>query len=78
VWVFALQTQEDPEQYDPLAIDQWTFLRHGTSRATGHSPDEREASFFDARGIVPVRYAELSGAVADARKRNDELARAPT
>lgn len=25
MYVFALQTQQDPNRYDPLRIDQWEF-----------------------------------------------------
>ena len=73
VWVFALQTQEDPERYDPLDIDQWTFrvMAHRELLASGQTSARR--SFFTAHGIEPVRYEDLSAAVANARRRNDEL-----
>ncbi len=74
VWIFALQTTEDPERYDPLDVDQWTFrvIPHRELLATGQT--SARLSFFESRGIEPVHYAELAEAVADARHRNDCLA----
>ena len=78
VWVFALQTQEDPDRYDALDIDQWTFrvMAHRELLATGQT--SARVSFFDTHGIAPVPYAELFAAVADARRRNDDLGGTPT
>jgi hypothetical protein len=39
VWVFALQTCDDPDEYDPLRIDQWKFrvMPHRALLATGQT-----------------------------------------
>lgn len=74
VWVFALQTAEDPELYDPLELDQWEFrvVPHRELLASGQT--SARVSFFEARHIEPVDYAGLPSAVADARGRNDAMA----
>ena len=42
VWVFALHIAEDPDHYDPLDIDQWTFRRYATPRTSRRRPDKCE------------------------------------
>lgn len=75
VWVFALQTAEDPERYDPVNIDQWEFrvIPHRHLLACGQA--SAGLSFFKHRGIEPVTYDELASAVAAARAANDEVER---
>lgn len=77
VWVFALQTEEKPERYQPLDIDQWAFrvIPHRELLATGQT--SARLSFFEGHGIEPVRYADLRAAVTAARRRNDDLGGVP-
>lgn len=74
VWVFALQTAEDPASYDPLDVDQWQFrvMPHRELLVAGQT--SAGLSFFDARGVQAVGYSDLADAVRDARQRNDEMA----
>lgn len=71
VWVFALQTAEAPEMYDPLDLAQWEFrvMPHRELLAAGQI--SAGVAFFEARGIRPVSYDGLRAAVLDARGRND-------
>lgn len=73
VWVFALQTCQDPQAYDPMSIDQWELrvVPHRQLLATGqHSA---RLSFFDKLGASPVSYTEIATAVRSARAANDRL-----
>ena len=74
VWVFALQTAEDPAEYDPLDVGQWEFrvMPHRDLLAAGQT--SARLSFFTRHGIRPVTYSELAEAVRAARARNDSLA----
>lgn len=74
VWVFALQTAEDPAAYDPLDVNQWEFrvVPHRQLLASGRV--SATLAFFDGLGVAPVSYGELRDAVAAARQRNDGLA----
>lgn len=73
VWVFALQTCEEAERYDVLALDQWEFrvVPHRQLLATGQT--SAGLSFFARHGIEPVPYRELRDAVRSARAANDAL-----
>lgn len=77
VWIFALQTTEDPAMYRPLDVDQWEFrvMPHRELLAAGQV--SARLSFFEARKVPAVRYADLAEAVADARRRNDVMAAPP-
>ena len=73
VWVFALQTCQVPEEYDPLDIDQWEFravphvqLFELKQRSTG-------ISTLDRLGVTPVAFDGLADAVKKARKVNSAL-----
>ena len=73
VWVFALQTSQVPEEYDPLDIDQWEFrafphvqLLELKQRSTG-------ISTLDRLGVTPVAFDGLADAVKKARKVNSAL-----
>ena len=73
VWVFALQTCQVPEEYDPLDIDQWEFraiphvqLFELKQRSTG-------ISTLDRLGVTPVAFDGLADAVKKARKLNSAL-----
>ena len=73
VWVFALQTSQVPEEYDPLDIDQWEFravphvqLFELKQRSTG-------ISTLDRLGVTPVAFDGLADAVKKARKVNSAL-----
>jgi hypothetical protein len=59
VWVFALQTCQDPGAYDPRSIDQWEFrvMPHRQLLATGQK--SARLPFFDRFGVAPVRYPTL-------------------
>jgi hypothetical protein len=74
VWVFALQTAEDPAAYDPLDVEQWEFrvMPHRELLAAGQA--SARLSFFDSRGVEPVDYSRLAEAVREARRRNDAIA----
>jgi hypothetical protein len=72
--VFALQTCDDPDEYDPLRIDQWEFrvMPHRALLATGQT--SARLPFFDNHGIKPVNYDGVADAVNRARLENDQLA----
>jgi hypothetical protein len=76
VWIFALQTCQDPQAYDPLSVDQWEFrvMPHHELLATGQQ--SAGLSFFDRYDISPVAYSEIASAVQAARAANERLARA--
>lgn len=76
VWVFALQTCQDPDAYDPLSVDQWEFrvMPHRQLLATGQQ--SARLAFFDRLGVSPVPYSEIASAVRIARVANDRLAEA--
>jgi hypothetical protein len=73
VWVFALQTCQSPDEYDPLDIGQWEFrvvphiqLFELKQRSAGVSP-------LDKLGVMPVAFDGLAEAVKKARKANNIL-----
>lgn len=72
VWVFALNTAEDPERYDPFSLSQWEFcvMPHCQLRAANQT--SARVSFFESLDIRPVSYDELQAAAAIARRQNDE------
>jgi hypothetical protein len=74
VWVFALQTAQEPALYDLLDVDQWEFrvMPHRELLAAGQT--SARLSFFEARGVEAVSFTDLTDAVRQARQRNDELA----
>lgn len=74
VWVFALQTEEDPAAYDPLDVNQWEFrvVPHRQLLATGQV--SATLSLLKRLGAAPVSYPDLPDAVAAARQRHDRLA----
>jgi hypothetical protein len=76
VWIFALQTCQDPRAYDPLSVDQWEFrvMSHRQLLATGQQ--SAGLSFFDRHGISPAAYLEVASAVEVARAANERLANA--
>jgi hypothetical protein len=76
VWVFALQTCQDPGAYDPRSIDQWEFrvMPHRQLLATGQK--SARLPFFDRLRVAPVRYSDVASAVRAARAANDRLASA--
>jgi hypothetical protein len=76
VWVFALQTCQDVDAYDPLSVDQWEFrvVPHRQLLKTGQR--SARLSFFDRLGVTPVPYNKLEDAVSKARAANDRHRRA--
>jgi hypothetical protein len=76
VWVFALQTEQEPAAYNPVDVNQWEFrvVPHRQLLASGQV--SATLSFFDRLHVAPVSYAELRSAVAMARQRNDAHATA--
>jgi hypothetical protein len=76
VWVFALQTCQEPAEYDPLTVAQWEFrvLSHRRLLATGQK--SARLSFFDRLNVRPVTYEHLAQAVSDAREDHESLAAA--
>ena len=73
VWVFALQTAEDPRLYNPLALEQWEFRVVPHRQLLAKDQTSGRLSFFNGLGISPVSYAALRSAVVAARKANDAL-----
>jgi len=73
VWVFALQTCQDPNTYDPLSVDQWEFrvMPHRKLLAAGQQ--SAGLSFFNRQAVSPVAYSEIARAVDTARRDNDRL-----
>jgi hypothetical protein len=73
VWVFALQTCQDPRAYHPLSIAQWEFrvMPHRQLLATGQQ--SARLGFFDRLGVSAVPYSKLASAVRIARAANDRL-----
>lgn len=71
--VFALNTIEQQERYDPLDLDRREFraVPHIWLRRCGQRSGS--PSFFDHHGFEPVRYEGLSAAVEDARSKHEEL-----
>ena len=65
-WVFALQTCQDPDSYDPLDIDQWEFrvVPHRQLLASGQT--SAKLNFFERIGIKPVGFEDLAEAVRGA------------
>jgi hypothetical protein len=76
VWIFALQTCQDPHAYNPLSVDQWEFrvMPHRQLLATGQQ--SAGLAFFNRHAICPVRYSDVAGAVRAARVANERLATA--
>lgn len=75
VWVFALQTCQIPNEYDPLDIDRWEFrvvphvqLFELAQRSTG-------VSTLDKLGVMPVTLDGLAEAVKKARTANSALSK---
>jgi hypothetical protein len=75
VWVFALQTCQSPNEYDPLDIDRWEFrvvphvqLFELEQRSTG-------VSTLDKLGAMPVALDGLADAVKKARNANNALSK---
>ncbi|WP_157592149.1 hypothetical protein [Solirubrobacter soli] len=73
VWVFALHTATEQEQYDPLDVEPWEFrvMAHRRLLATGQK--SAGLATLTKWGLKPVSYAELPEAIADARRDNDAL-----
>jgi hypothetical protein len=76
VWIFALQTCQDPQAYDPLSIDQWDFRVMPHRQLLATEQQSAGPSFFDRHGISPVAYSEIASAVQVARAANERLANA--
>jgi hypothetical protein len=71
VWVFALQTCTEPEQYDPLDLDQWQFRVIAHCRLFETGQRSARLSFFDRLGIEPVSFNELGSAISAARSEHE-------
>lgn len=73
VWVFALHTATDPDDYNPLDVGQWEFrvMPHRALLASGQV--SASLSFFDRHGVAPVPYTDLLEAVTAARRANDDF-----
>jgi hypothetical protein len=72
MWIFALHTLTDQKRYDPLDVEPWEFrvMAHRRLLATGQK-SARLSTLDKKWGLTPVGYAQLAGAVAEARRDND-------
>lgn len=73
VWVFALNTIEQSETYDPLDLDRWEFraVPHIWLRRCGQRSGS--PSFFDKNGFNPVGFLQISDSVEAARAEHERL-----
>jgi hypothetical protein len=78
VWVFALQTAEEPALYDPLDLAQWEFRVVPHRRLLDTGQVSGGVSLFERLQVEPVRYEALAEAVAGARREHDRLGGAPS
>jgi hypothetical protein len=64
VYVFALHTCRDPNQYDVLDLDAWTFYVVPVATLEAHgSPKSVSKGFLDNLGVVAVGFSGLADAV---------------
>jgi hypothetical protein len=69
VYVFALHTCREPDQYDPLRIDDWRFRVMGAAQLAEHSVRSVTLGFLDQHAPAVYRLGDLAQAVQDAYER---------
>lgn len=69
VYVFALHTCGEPEEYDPLRIDQWQFRVMGAAQLAEHGRRSVTLAFLDRHAPRVFRLGDLRQAVQEAHER---------
>ncbi len=68
VYVFAIHTCRDPDQYDPLKIEDWEFRVMSAAHLAEHSYRSVTLAFLDRHAPTVYRLDELRRAVQDAHE----------
>jgi hypothetical protein len=63
VYVFALHTCREPDQYDPLKVDQWQFRVMSATELAEHGVRSVSLAFLDRHAPAVYRLDELIQAV---------------
>ncbi len=68
VYVFAVHTCRDPDQYDPLKIEDWEFRVMSAAQLAEHGYRSLTLAFLDRHAPTVYRLDELAPAVERAHK----------
>jgi hypothetical protein len=68
VFVFAVQTQREPETYDVLNISHWEFWVIGASTIRQQAAKSVGINWVRQHATGPLRYSDLADAIYAARK----------
>lgn len=68
VYVFAVHTCREPDQYDPLRIEDWQFRVMSAAQLAQHSYRSVTLAFLDRHAPTVYRLDELRQAIQDAHE----------